>query len=137
MGFYACLGVEPSFDASHKFVTSPFLRSPLTLALVRVAIAFYTVLVLLVTLIWKAVKLDAGNECVIFLCSVSFFFLLTKPFWLKDSSPIFHTSLISDYVPITALQVLKQLLTRLDGGNQVQGLDTRFNAGQRCCRRSI
>ncbi|KAF8809229.1 hypothetical protein BYT27DRAFT_7094616 [Phlegmacium glaucopus] len=62
LNLYSRLGVQPSFDASHKFVTSPFLRSPPTLALVRVIVALYTVVVLLVTLIWKSVKLHAGNS---------------------------------------------------------------------------
>ena len=67
MGLYARLGVCPSFDASHRFVTSPFIRSPITLALVRLTAALYTVLVLLVVLIWKSVKLNAGNRRVYFL----------------------------------------------------------------------
>lgn len=64
MGLDYLLGVHPSFDASHKFVTSPFLRSPLTFGLVRLVVALYTILVLLVSLIWKSVKLDEGNRCV-------------------------------------------------------------------------
>jgi hypothetical protein len=62
MGFYSRLGVHSSFDPSHKFVTSPFIRSPLTLALVRGGVALYTVVVLLVTLVWTAVKLHTGRS---------------------------------------------------------------------------
>ena len=66
MDLYSRLGVCPSFDASHRFVTSPFIRSPITLALVRLTAALYAVLVLLVALVWKSVKLNEGNRCVIF-----------------------------------------------------------------------
>lgn len=62
MGLYTLLGVQPSFDVSHKFVTSPFIRSPLILALVRLLVALYTVLVLLVALIWDSVKLGKGKS---------------------------------------------------------------------------
>ena len=72
MGFYSRLGVCPSFDVSHRFVTSPFIRSPVILALVRLTAALYTVLVLLVALIWKTVKLDEGNGRV-FPSSIDFF----------------------------------------------------------------
>ena len=75
MGLYAHLGVCPSFDASHKFVTSPFIRSPVILALVRVTAALYTVLVLLVALIWKTVKLNEGNGCVVLSIHLFFSFL--------------------------------------------------------------
>lgn len=43
--------------SSHKFVT-------LTFALVRTIVALYTLLVLLVLLIWKTLKLGNGNRCV-------------------------------------------------------------------------
>lgn len=72
MGLYSRLGVCPSFDASHRFVTSPFIRSPVTLALVRLTVALYTVLVLLVALIWDSVKLNKGNRRVSFPSSITF-----------------------------------------------------------------
>jgi len=118
MGFYSRLGVCPSFDASHSFVTSPFIRSPITLALVRLTAALYTVLVLLVALIWKAVKLDEGNRRVL-PTSVTFSSLAnqTPCFIIIASSLSLLTWLILAYVPITVLQALKHSLTPLDGEN--------------------
>lgn len=115
MGFYSRLGVHPSFDPSHKFVTSPFLRSPIALALVRVGVALYTLLVLLVTLIWTAVKLHDGQRHVLVLCSHP----LSKSLSNHPSAtfPTLLTSLTSVYVPTTGPQVLKQSLTPLDGGS--------------------
>lgn len=114
--YYSRLGVYPSFDASHRFVTSPFIRSPVTLALVRLTAALYTVLVLLVALIWKSVKLNKRNRRVFFLSSIPF---LTKHFRfiIIAFSPSFPTSLILAYAPITVPQVLKHSLTPLDGEN--------------------
>lgn len=66
MGLYSLLGVLPHFDPSHKFVTSPLIRSPLILALLRLVVALYTVLALLVSLIWKTVKLGEGKRSVWF-----------------------------------------------------------------------
>jgi hypothetical protein len=60
--FYPALGVSQKFDASHKFVTSPVIRSPVVFAAVRVTIAFYTFFTLLFTLIWKSVKQHAGDR---------------------------------------------------------------------------
>ena len=75
MGLYSRFGVCPSsFDASHRFVTSPFIRSPVILALVRLTAALYSVLVLLVVIIWKSVKLNDGNRRV--LLSILFLTLL-------------------------------------------------------------
>jgi hypothetical protein len=56
----------PPFDPSHKFVTSPFIRSPLILALVRLILALYSLLALLVSLIWQTVRLGEGKACVLF-----------------------------------------------------------------------
>lgn len=118
MGFYSRLGVCPSFDASHKFVTSPFIRSPVTLALVRLTAALYTVLVLLVALIWKTVKLDEGNRRVSSVFQHLFFPSNQAPcFIITGSSPSLPTSLILAYVPITVPQVLKHSFTPLDGEN--------------------
>lgn len=137
MGLYSRLGVHPAFDPSHKFVTSPFLRSPFTLALVRVIVAVYTLLVLIITLIWTTVKLDSGNRCVTLHESGLFSHLLTNPscFIIIVTSLIFPTSPISGSAPIIALPVLKPWFTPLHGENLVQGLDTLFNAGQKYCRR--
>ncbi|KAF8178715.1 hypothetical protein BJ912DRAFT_1023974 [Pholiota molesta] len=57
LNFYARLGIQPdsTFDAPHKFVTSPIFRSPILFASIRLTIALYTATTLLVTLIWKAV----------------------------------------------------------------------------------
>jgi len=67
------------FDPAHKFVTSPvrpFYSNPLYLAGLRVLVATYIWLVLLVTLIWKSVKLHQGSRYVIFTPS---FFPLPGP----------------------------------------------------------
>jgi hypothetical protein len=119
MGFYSRLGVCPSFDAAHKFVTSPFIRSPVALALVRLTAALYTVLVLLIALIWKTVKLDEGNRRV-FPSSITVSSSLanqTPCFIIIASSPSLPTWLILAYAPITVPQVLKHSFTPLDGEN--------------------
>ncbi len=64
--FYPALGVSQKFDASHKFVTSPVIRSPVVFAAARVTIAFYTFFTLLFTLIWKSVKQHTGNRYPLF-----------------------------------------------------------------------
>lgn len=60
--FYPALGVSHKFDASHKFVTSPIIRSPVLFAAVRATVAFYTLFTLLFTLIWQSVREDSGNR---------------------------------------------------------------------------
>ena len=118
MGFYSRLGVCPSFDASHRFVTSPFIRSPVTLALVRLTAALYTVLALLVALIWKTVKLDEGNRCVFPLFNTfSSLANQTHCFIIIASSPSSPTSLILAYAPITVPLALKHSLMLLVGEN--------------------
>ncbi|PPQ75684.1 hypothetical protein CVT26_001518 [Gymnopilus dilepis] len=62
LNLYSRLGVSASFDSSHKYVTSPVLRSPVAFAALRATIAVYTLTVLLVTLIWQAVKLDTAQS---------------------------------------------------------------------------
>ncbi|KAF8956426.1 hypothetical protein BDZ97DRAFT_1671613 [Flammula alnicola] len=58
LNFYNRLGIpsDTSFDVPHKYVTSPIFRTPFIFASLRITIALYTVVVLLVTLIWKSVK---------------------------------------------------------------------------------
>ncbi|GLB38071.1 hypothetical protein LshimejAT787_0411220 [Lyophyllum shimeji] len=58
---YPQLGVTTPFDPAHKHVTSPFLSAPV-LAGVRLLIAFYTLVTLLVTLIWEGVRDDAAGS---------------------------------------------------------------------------
>ncbi|KAI0747665.1 hypothetical protein C8Q80DRAFT_1167970 [Daedaleopsis nitida] len=53
--FYPRLGVSSPFDARHDFVTSPVF-SPLVLALVRLTLGTYALVVLLYHLIYEAVK---------------------------------------------------------------------------------
>ena len=71
---YSWLGVpSPSsptpttFDAPHKYVTSPIplLRSPLVLASARMLIAVYILATLLTTLIQKSVVDHAGGRYVV------------------------------------------------------------------------
>ncbi|CAA7263575.1 unnamed protein product [Cyclocybe aegerita] len=62
MNLYSRLGVPTTFDAAHKHVTSPFIRSPIIFAAVRLLIAFYMLTTLLVTLIWQSVKEDRGSS---------------------------------------------------------------------------
>ncbi|KDR73316.1 hypothetical protein GALMADRAFT_72750 [Galerina marginata CBS 339.88] len=62
LNLYSRLGVPATFDREHKYVTSPIFRSPLTLALLRTTIALYTLVVLLVTLIWKVTKEHDGQS---------------------------------------------------------------------------
>ncbi|KIM37586.1 hypothetical protein M413DRAFT_13279 [Hebeloma cylindrosporum] len=63
---YSLLGVPSptTFDAPHKYVTSPIplLRSPLVLASTRMLIAIYTLATLLTTLIRKSVVDHAGDS---------------------------------------------------------------------------
>ncbi|KAF8153422.1 hypothetical protein B0H34DRAFT_663051 [Crassisporium funariophilum] len=66
LNLYSRLGVPTTFDSSHKYVTSPFLRSPFILGYLRAFVALYTTIVLLVTLVWKSVKLHAGSRQVYF-----------------------------------------------------------------------
>ena len=80
---YSWLGVPSAssstfttFDAPHKYVTSPlpFLRSPLVLASARMLIAVYILTTLLTTLIQKSVVDHAGSRYVLdFVLSQSLF----------------------------------------------------------------
>jgi len=62
LNLYSRLGAPAIFDPAHKYVTSPVFRSPLVLASLRITIALYTLVVLLVTLIWKTTKQHDGKS---------------------------------------------------------------------------
>lgn len=49
------LAVQEPFDHNHALVSSPVFSS-LTLAIVRLTIALYTLIVLIINLVWIAVK---------------------------------------------------------------------------------
>ncbi|KAF9526803.1 hypothetical protein CPB83DRAFT_895816 [Crepidotus variabilis] len=56
------LGTPPKFDLAHKYVTSPFFRSPFILAAIRLSIAVFTLVTLIVVLVWEATKLNEGGS---------------------------------------------------------------------------
>ncbi|PPQ69543.1 hypothetical protein CVT25_000860 [Psilocybe cyanescens] len=64
LNIYSRLGVpsEQTFDAPHKFVTSPFFKYPISLSSLRIIISVYTLVTLLVTLIWNAVRLHDAQS---------------------------------------------------------------------------
>ncbi|RDB27208.1 hypothetical protein Hypma_004457 [Hypsizygus marmoreus] len=57
---YPLLGVSRPFDPSCTHVTSPFF-SPFVLAALRLTFALYTLVTLLVTLIWDSVRVGIGE----------------------------------------------------------------------------
>lgn len=52
---YSALRISRKFDPPHKYVTSPFIRSPLLFAAARIIISSYILFTLLFTLIWRSV----------------------------------------------------------------------------------
>lgn len=60
--FYHLIGVQSPFDPIHALVTSP-LFGPLSLAAVRILLGLYTLITLIVTLVWN-VQDGVGSQCV-------------------------------------------------------------------------
>jgi len=62
LNLYSRFGIQTTFDPANKFVTSPVIRSPLVFGVLRLTIAIYTMVALIVVLVTKAVKThDAEN----------------------------------------------------------------------------
>lgn len=62
--FYPLLGVGSSFDPWNRHVTSPVL-APLSLAILRLTIAVYTLVTLIITLVHDCVLENTGSRCVL------------------------------------------------------------------------
>jgi len=68
---YESLGVSSPFDPKHKLVTS-FAFSPLTLALIRLALAFYTLFVSVFMLVWEATVFHAAASYFSYFTTLSY-----------------------------------------------------------------
>ncbi|KAJ3475221.1 hypothetical protein NLI96_g11975 [Meripilus lineatus] len=78
-GLFHTLGVVTPFDPEHSLVTSPFF-SPLVLAIIRLTLALYALITVLVILIWDATKLHVAERYFSYFTSLSYIGLLAY-FW--------------------------------------------------------
>ena len=62
-GVYAALAVGAPLDPSFSLVTSPFL-SPLALAILRLSLAFYGTVFVVVRLVYEGINLHTDNSYV-------------------------------------------------------------------------
>ncbi|KAF8892307.1 hypothetical protein CPB84DRAFT_1816229 [Gymnopilus junonius] len=89
LNLYSRLGVSATFDSEHKYVTSPLFRNPVTFAALRATIAVYTLTVLLVTLIWQAVKLDTAQSYFSYFTYLSYIGLCAY-YWASGVQTVFY-----------------------------------------------
>ena len=97
-GLFHTLGVVTPFDPEHSLVTSPFF-SPLVLAIIRLTLALYALITVLVILIWDATKLHVAER---YVSSQLLSYLLAENLVIGDPNRYFSYFTSLSYIGLLA-----------------------------------